>query len=331
MSKPPLQLEQDSSESPSPEWYYRQIEALAPQKPDYQFHRQEIYREMQTGGAPRWFDGELQEMPGVPRETEILILATIWTALYDQSERKKALAVGIQWYVQERQKLLTGPLEKGWEEIPNHPLVWEVEWHPPSRGRIIFYPLPQIRCPHDRYTKECITIREKVEQLKRIQQIPNPCAEVSKDMAADELRTFARALIRGRLPRLARELKEKGIDPDHAAPEDFCKFREPTDRDLEEDWAWMDAVAPRNPQPNPHGPPRNHFLNALTANIVGDLIGAGWLISASIDFLKEVFLYCFDTEQTLTALRRRWNRLDQSRRAFEAKLPPHLKTDMGLS
>jgi hypothetical protein len=44
-----------------------------------------------------------------------------------------------------------------------------------------------------------------------------------------------------------------------------------------------------------------------------------------------VLLYCFDIEQTLTALRRRWNRLDQSRRAFEAELPPHLKTDMGLS
>jgi hypothetical protein len=72
----------------------------------------------------------------------------------------------------------------------------------------------------------------------------------------------------------------------------------------------MDAVAPTRPQPSPHGPPRNHFLNALTANIVGDLIGQGWLISASIDFPKEVLLYCFDIDQTLKALRKRWNRLD---------------------
>jgi hypothetical protein len=331
MPEPPLQLAQDSSASFPPEWYYRQIETLAPQKPDYPYYREDLYRILRTGGEPRWVDGELREMPPVPRETEILILATIWTALYSGFEREKALAVGIPWYVQERQRLLTGPLANGWEEIPNHPLVWEVQWHPPNRGQVVFYPLPKVRCPHDRYTKECITIREKVEQIKRIQQIPKAGAEPSKDTDADELRTFSRALIRGRLPKLVRELKEKSIDPDRAQPEDFCKYREPTDRDVEEDWAWMDAVDPRTPQPSPHGPPRNYFLNAFVANIVGDLIRTGWLISASIDFLKDVLTFCFDIQQTPQALRRRWNRLSQSRRAFEAMLPPHLKTDMDLS
>jgi hypothetical protein len=331
MPKPPPELAQDSPSSLTPEWYYQQIETLAPQKPGYQCSRQGLYRELQTGGEPRWVDGELRAMPCVPRETEILILATIWTALYNQSQSKRAVSVCIRWYVQERQKLLTGPLEKGWEEVPNHPLVWEVQWDPPNRGRIIFYSLPQVRCPHGRYTKECITIRDKVEQLKRIQLTHMVGAEASKDVDADELRAFGRALLQGRRQRLARELQKKDIDPDRANPEDFCESREPTDRDLETDQAWMDAVAPRTPQPSPLGPPRNHLLHSLTVSIVGDLIGAGWLISASIDFLKDVLTYCFDIEQTPQALRKRWNRLSQSRRAFDAKLPPHLKTDMGLS
>jgi hypothetical protein len=248
---------------------------------------------------------------------------------------EQALKGDPQWYVKQRQGLTGGPLEKGWEEIPNHPLVWEVQWKPPNWGRIIFYPLPLVYCPHGRYRKTCVTIRAKIERLKRLQHTSAAGMTIGKatvDQACDgidqaELRAFATVLRRGSAQKLTRELKEQGVDPERATPEDFCQYRAPNDRDLEEDDKWWTIVTDKHPRPAHR--PRKRGFDFL---VISDLTKAGWTVMQSCEFLNNVLHYCFGiSDESTENLRQRWYRSNKRWQASQAKLQPLLKDGPSIS
>jgi hypothetical protein len=296
----PETFQEDSASIPTPEWYHQKIDMLSPQKSGYQDERKALYRELQDSD--------------ISQTAKVFILATIYTSLCHQLQVEKAIDSNPAWYVVERKRLTNGPLEKGWDDIPDHPLVWQVQWWPPNRGRIIFYPLPMVRCPHGRYTKTCTVIRGTVERLRRHRQPSAAGVTIAQATAGEppggvpaaELKAVAAALTRGRQQKLSRELKKQGVDPGSAVPDNFCAYREPTDRDLEEDRKWWALLTDQ--QPRPAHRPRSH---GLAYAIVSDLTRAGWGVAASCRFAANVLLYCFDiSDDTNTEenLRQQWYR-----------------------
>jgi hypothetical protein len=106
--------QEDSASSITPEWYYQKIDTLAPQKSDYQDERKALYQELQNSD--------------ISQTAKVFIIATIYPSLCNQLKVKKAFESNPERYVTERQRLTNGPLEEGWKEIPDHPLVWQVQW-----------------------------------------------------------------------------------------------------------------------------------------------------------------------------------------------------------
>jgi hypothetical protein len=187
--------------------------------------------------------------------------------------------------------------------------VWDVEWSPPNRGRIIFYPPPMVCCRHRRYTKACIVIRKQLEQWQRLQHTLAAGATIAKatlDEAPDgideaDLKAMATGLRRGRLKTLVRELKKQGIDPEHVNPEDFCQYRAPTDLDLREDQHWWSILTDQHPR-RAHRPHKRDFDYLL----ISELTDAGWGVTSSCEFLRDVLSYCFGIKEHFENLRQRW-------------------------
>jgi hypothetical protein len=186
-----------------------------------------------------------------------------------------------------------------------------VAWFPPNRGQIIFYPPPNVCCAHVRYTKDCIAIREKLERLKRLQHKLATGVTIDKatldeappDMDEAELREAAITLMGGQLKRLARELRKQGLDPDHAKPEDFCQYREPTDFDFEEDEKWWNYLTDEQPR-LPHRPRKRAFDYVILGMLTSPSVG--WDVTTSCRFLCDVLLYCFDISESPENVRQRW-------------------------
>ena len=180
-----------------PEWLKERIEAWAPQHLKYRDGRNDLYSELHT----------------YEENVYTSVLASIYFAHLSERERLKARNHE-QWYWKEREKLV-----KQLGDISKHDLVREG----PNIESVVFYEPHEVDCQHGRRRNRCIAIREKLQILEQAERL---LAEKHSQAWIPLLNHW-----RKRVPELARELKQEGVDTSKHRPDDFCAldFREPVD------------------------------------------------------------------------------------------------------